>query len=73
VAQENFTVPSNHVKKQMEASTSVFPYCTKKGLITYQRYGRGYGLGVTFVKKGIVYGKSCKYMIILIFSYKQIL
>jgi hypothetical protein len=50
-----------------------FPILHKQGLITYQRYGRGYGLGVTFVKKGIVYGKSCKYMIILIFSYKQIL
>jgi len=55
----------------------MFPILHKKGMIgnrhTYQRYGQGYGLGVTFVKKGIVYGKSCKYMIILIFTYKQIL
>ena len=26
----------------------------------FKKYGYGYGLGVTFVKKGIVYEKNCK-------------
>ncbi|XP_071159498.1 uncharacterized protein [Mytilus edulis] len=39
-----------------------FPGLIKQGLIgrrhIYHKYGHGFGLGVTFVKRGIVYGRS---------------
>ncbi|XP_071159489.1 uncharacterized protein [Mytilus edulis] len=39
-----------------------FPGLIKQGLIgrrhVYHKYGHGFGLGVTFVKRGIVYGRS---------------
>jgi hypothetical protein len=41
-----------------------FPVLQKRGLIgkghVFKKYGYGYGLGVTFVKKGIVYEKRCE-------------
>ena len=47
-----------------------FPGLIKQGLIgrrhVYHKYGHGFGLGVTFVKRGIVYGRSCKYKFIVL-------
>ncbi|CAC5364825.1 HNRNPABD [Mytilus coruscus] len=42
--------------------SNCFPGLIKQGLIgrrhIYHKYGHGFGLGVTFVKRGIVYGRS---------------
>jgi hypothetical protein len=41
-----------------------FPVFQKSGMMgkghVFKKYGYGYGLGVTFVKKGIVYEKRCE-------------
>lgn len=40
------------------------PVLQENGLLgkghVFKKYGYGYGLGVTFVKKGIVYEKNCE-------------